>query len=600
MILRPYQQEASDAAIAWMKQSTDACLIDAAPAAGKSFIIADVARRLHDISGGKKVLCLAPSSELVHQNHEKFLMTGNPASIFSASAGKKCTRHNVVYATPGTAKNGIRRFASEYCAVVVDECHGITNTVQYIIEQMREANPRLRVLGLSGTPFRLKDGYVYRMEEDGRLLSESVAANPYFVKCVKKIPARLMLEQGFLCPMVIGDIGAEGYDASGLLPNGAGKFNDDEIDRAFVGHGRKTAAIVGDVIAKSKGRHGGVMLFASTVQHAQEVMASLPPSISGMITGATGSEERNRIIRLYRERKIRYLVSVGTLTTGFDVEHTEVIALLRKTESASLLQQIMGRAWRLWVGKINALLLDYGCNIEAHFPDGDIYQPEIKAAYQGEKSGEIIASCPDCGIENTFSARKNDEGFNVDPNGYFTDLSGAQIMTDNGPMPAHYGRRCMGLALVAGQHRQCDYRWTSKKCFACDADNDIAARYCKECRAEIIDPGAKLQIDFKRFKKDPTQIQTDRVISWDKRTTMSRAGNECLRVDFVTEYRQFSFWFKPDAEKGKAFADWKQFADATNGGEVMPETVTYKKDGDSAFYRIFGYNRRADEVPELA
>lgn len=583
-----------------MRQSIDPCLIDAAPAAGKSFIIADVARRLIEISGGKKVLCIAPQKELVEQNYEKFLMTGNPASIFSASAGKKCTRHSVVYATPGTAKNGARRFGKEYCAAVIDECHGITPTVQYIIERMRDANPMLRVLGLSGTPFRTRDGYVYRMEEDGKILSEAVARNPYFVKCVKKIPARLMLDQGFLCPMIVGDSGVEGYDTSRLFLNGFGKFDDAEVDRAFVGHGRKTSAIVGDVIERSRGRNGGVMFFAATVQHAQEVAASLPPSLSGLVTGATGKEDRERIIRLYRERKIRYLVSVGTLTTGFDVDHTEVIALLRKTESPSLLQQIMGRAWRLWVGKINSLLLDYGNNVDTHFPDGDIYQPEIKAAYIGESSGSISATCPDCSTENTFSARKNDAGFQVDAAGYFVDLDGLQIMTDNGPMPAHYGRRCMGLSLVAGQHRQCAYRWTSKKCFVCDADNDIAARYCSECRAEIIDPNEKLAIDFRKMKRDPTQVQTDKVVSWEKRTTMSRAGNECLRVDYVTEYRQFSFWYHPHAEKGKQRADYQQFIDATMGGEMMPATVTYKKDSDSGFYRIFGYNRSEDEIPAMA
>lgn len=600
MKLRPYQQSCTDAAMAFMLKSIDPCLIDAAPAAGKSFMIADIARRLSEVSGGKRVLCLAPSKELVEQNHAKYLMTGNPASIFSASAGAKCTKHNVVFGTPGTVTNSIMRFQHGYCAVVIDECHGITNTVQSIIERMREGNPNLRVLGLSGTPFRLQDGYVYRIDEKGRTLGENVARDPYFTKCVAKVPARLMLEQGFLCPMVLGDIGAEGYDTSGLVLNGSGKFDDKEVDRAFVGHGRKTAAIVGDIIEKSRGRTGGVMLFCATKQHAVEAMASLPPSLSAIVTGLTPKKERETIIKRYRAQEVRYLVSVGTLTTGFDVEHTEVIALLRKTESASLLQQIMGRAWRMWPAKNNAMLLDYGQNVDTHFPDGDIYAPEIKASYKNGESTEIVATCPDCNTDNSFSARKNDEGFMVDEQGYFVDLDGNRIETDSGPMPAHFGRRCLGLALVAGKHVQCQYRWTRKKCFACDADNDIAARYCSECRAEIIDPNDKLVIDFKRFKKDPTQVQTDKVISWEKKPTISRAGNDCLRVDYVTEYRRFSFWYRPEAESGKAKADYDQFCAATDGGDTMPETVTYKKDSDSAFYRIFGYNRSADEIPELA
>ena len=47
-----------------------------------------------------KVLVLQPSRELTQQNYEKYLATGEKASIFGASANSKCTRHNVVYATP--------------------------------------------------------------------------------------------------------------------------------------------------------------------------------------------------------------------------------------------------------------------------------------------------------------------------------------------------------------------------------------------------------------------------------------------------------------------------------------------------------------------
>jgi len=284
MQLRPYQQKACEASLKWMRRSVDPCLIDAAPAAGKSFMIAYVANALHKISR-KRVLCLAPSAELVKQNHEKYLLTGEYASIFSASAGAKSTRHVVVFGTPLTVKNAISRFCRQgdegFCAVIVDECHGITPTIKSIIDAMREANPNLRVLGLSGTPFRLGSGYVFLAwpdDENGnaRINGDDVTKNPYFMKCVYRVSAREMLDQGFITPMTIGAINAEAYDTSGieLLPNGT--FNPDTVERAFVGHGRKTAAIVSDVIDKARDRAGGIMYFAATVRHAEEVLASLP------------------------------------------------------------------------------------------------------------------------------------------------------------------------------------------------------------------------------------------------------------------------------------------------------------------------------------
>ena len=85
---RWYQQEAHDACIAWIKKCSDSCIIEAPTGAGKSIIVAMLANTINKMSG-KKILCLAPSRELVIQNHSKYLLTGEPASMFSASAGDR-------------------------------------------------------------------------------------------------------------------------------------------------------------------------------------------------------------------------------------------------------------------------------------------------------------------------------------------------------------------------------------------------------------------------------------------------------------------------------------------------------------------------------
>jgi len=613
MQLRPYQQSACDAALGWLRRSVDPCIIDAAPAAGKSFVIAHLAGALHKISG-KRVLCLAPSANLVKQNHEKFLMTGEPASIFSASAGSKSTRHVVVFATPGTVKNSISRFCRQgsegFCAVVVDECHGLTPTIRAIIDAMREANPNLRVIGLSGTPFRLGTGYIYRMwpdDENGtaRVNGDDTCREPYFMKSVYRVSAREMLDQGFITPMDIGAINHdEAYDTSGiqLLPNGT--LNPSTVDRAFVGHGRKTAGIVADVIAKAQGRAGGVMLFAATVRHAEEVLASLPAHNSAMVTGDSSvlfgqQSNMDAVVKAYRAEKVRYLVSVGQLTTGFDVSHTETIALLRYTESAALLQQILGRAWRLHDGKATSLLLDYANNLERHFPDGDIYNPDIKAGKSGGPGEPIEAHCPDCGHINEFSLNPDYADYQRDKNGYCMDVFGARIETEYGPMSAHYGRRCFGQVQTGpkGEYERCGYRWTSKECPQCAEPNDIAARFCCSCKAEIVDPNERLQIEFKQFKKDPTRPQTDVVISMNVSEGVSQRGNRTIRADWVTPYRQFSTWFQPEATHSRGMKEYRAFFAATTFGEV-PQTISYCKDIESGFFRILAYNRPADEAPD--
>lgn len=604
MQLRSYQVNACDAALAFLRRSVEPCLIDAAPAAGKSYMIAHIAKALHDMSGGKRVLCLAPNAELVKQNFEKYMLTGERASIFSASAGAKSTRNFVVFGTPGTVKNAISRFCQPgqagYCAAIVDEAHGLTPTIRDIIDAMREANPMLRVLGLTGTPYRLGSGYIFRLwpGDPARANGDDTARNPYFAQCVYRVSAREMLDGGFITPMTIGAINSGPYDTDGivLLPNGT--LQADTVERAFVGHGRKTAAIVADVIEQARLQPGGVMLFAATVRHAHEVLASLPPDNSAIVTGECGTADRRKAIKDYREGRVRYIVSVGTLTTGFDVAHTGTIALLRYTESAALLQQIMGRAWRMHPDKPDSLLLDYAGNVERHFPDGDIYNPDIRAGKAPGDGAPMDCHCPDCGHINEFTRHPDYLDYKHDRHGYALDTFGERIESEYGPIAVHYGRRCFGVMPTGsrGEYTRCNYRWTGKDCPHCGEKNDIAARFCYVCKGEIVDPNAVLQANFQQMKKDPTRPQTDKILAMTTKEGLSKSGNEVIRADFVTPYRQFSCWFLRNPKGQRQAQELAMFLDATK--DEKPASVSYAKDASSGFYRVFAFNREPDMVPE--
>lgn len=609
MTLRPYQQKAHDAIIGYVRTSVSPVCIEAATGAGKSHIIAAVAATLHEMTG-KRILCLAPSAELVTQNREKYLATGAFASMFSASAGGKETRHPVVFGSPLTVKNNISRFqrdgAQGYAAVIIDECQGLTPTVISIIDAMRNGdpknrdlpgNPNLRVIGTSATLFRLGDGYIFRRWPDGRVNGDDTSRDPYFADCVYSIGARELIDAGYLTKPVIGAIGAEGYDTSGLTLNSRGQFDAAAVDRAYHGHGRKTAMIVSDVVNQSRGRRG-VMFFAATVQHAQEVMASLPPGLSAMVTGETKKLERETIIARFKRQEIKYLVSVSALTTGFDATHVDVVAILRKTESVGLLQQIIGRGLRLHDGKDDCLVLDYTDNLDTHCPDGDLFAPKIRAKKGGEGGVGLTCICPLCQAENTFSANLKYIDYEKDAHGYILDLRGQQVMSEFGPISGHHGRRCFGMVRTGtrGEWDRCSYRWTFKPCPHCEAENDIAARYCCACRGEIIDPNEKLAIDFKAMKKDPTKLQTDEVVNILWHEGVSQRGNKTMKVEIVTPYRQFVVWLQPEARHSRGMAEWDMFFRATGGMEHKPQTVTYKKE-DTGFFHIHGYNGQADIDP---
>lgn len=594
-MLRPYQKAAHDAAIDWIKKSVDPAVIEAETGSGKSHIIAAVAKSFYEISG-KHVLCTAPSAELVQQNTDKYLLTGEKASIFSASISKSL-RYPVVFGTPVSIKNSINKFSDKFGLICIDEAHGITPTIQIIIETMRSKNKMLRVLGLSATPYRLGNGLIYAMDERGKPSSPDECREPYFTKKIFTIGGRELIDQGYLTPPVIGSIHGDHYDTLNMSLNSMGKFNASDIDRAYHGQGRKTANIIADVVNQSRNRNG-VMIFAATVKHAIECLESLPKELSALVTGETPKAERASILARFKRRELKYLVNVSVLTTGFDAVHVDVIALLRATESIGLMKQIVGRGLRICEGKYDCLVLDYAENVDRHCPDHDLFDPKIKASKGKQSTTTIKAICELCKTENEFTGRPNEDGFKLDEFGYFTDLDGNRISTDYGDMPSHYGRRCMGLHRQSnGKHEQCNYYWTYKKCPECEEKNDISARYCSHCKVEIIDPGKKLVIEYRAMKKDPHKIQCDKLLSWSHKKTLSKNGNECIAVDWVTEYRSFKTWHVVRADNKMLIKDFNMFIEATKGMEEMPRSVTYRKES-SGFYRIFSYNQEPDEEPK--
>ena len=91
--LRDYQQQAVKSVLVHFRQKPDAAVLVLPTGAGKSLVIAELAR----LARGR-VLVLAHVKELVEQNHAKYQSYGLEAAIFSASLGRKETAAKVVFA----------------------------------------------------------------------------------------------------------------------------------------------------------------------------------------------------------------------------------------------------------------------------------------------------------------------------------------------------------------------------------------------------------------------------------------------------------------------------------------------------------------------
>lgn len=596
--LRGYQQSAVDDAIKWLKSTKEPGLIEAYTGSGKSMLVAEIARIVTGMTG-KKVLVLQPNKELLTQNVEKYESTGEKCSVFSASKGQKSLRYNVVYGTALTVRNALDKFCDKFCLVILDEADAsLTPTILEIIDSIRIKNPNLRVLGLTSSPYKMGHGYIYAMDINDKPVPQDKTKNPFFTKQIVYISGRSLLDQGYVSPITIQPINVS-YDTSVLEVNSMGKFTQESLDRAFIGKGRKTSAIIEDLVNQTQmqNRISG-LIFAATHRHADEIYESLPKHLTAIVTDKTTSRDRDRIVIDHRNLKTKYLINVGIFTRGTDFPRLDFVALLRATESSALLHQIIGRLARIHPDKKDGGLFDYAGNLQVHHPDGNLFDPVIKSWSDKKSDTTIKAKCELCNTENEFSARPNDEGYKYDEYGYFCDLNGNRIGTDYGWMPSHYGRRCMALhRMNDGKYEQCDYYWTFKQCpdKDCNEKNDIAARYCKVCATEIVNPNDKLIADFKQMKRDPCRMQCDRVLSWNKQETITSKNEKCLIVTYTTEYRSFKVWYVV-----KSDMEWKQksynmFIRSTQGGDIMPDSITYKKN-DDGFYNVFAYGQEPDKL----
>ncbi|TOL94428.1 DEAD/DEAH box helicase [Vibrio parahaemolyticus] len=460
--LRPYQADSVKAVIHYFRKHSTPAVIVLPTGAGKSLVIAELAR----LAKGR-VLVLAHVKELVEQNHAKYEGYGLKGAIFSAGLGRKETDQQVVFASVQSVVRNLDSFKNQFSLLVIDECHRVpddkNSSYQKVITHLRELNPGIKVLGLTATPYRLGMGWIYQYHTRGQVRTEE---SRFFRDCIFELPIRYLLDENFLTPARMMDAPVLSYDFSQLKPANTGRYKEAEMDMVIDKAKRATPQIVEQIIQYA--REGkGVMIFAATVRHAQEIHGLLPEGETAIVIGDTPTPERDAIIQAFKNREIKYLVNVSVLTTGFDAPHVDLIAILRPTESVSLYQQIVGRGLRLSEGKNECLVLDYAGN------SYDLYQPEVGDPKPDSTSEIITIPCPACGFNNNFWGK-------LDSNGFLLE---------------HFGRRCQGYFEDedTGEREHCGYRFRAKYCGECGADNDIAARICHECDATLVDPDKKLK-----------------------------------------------------------------------------------------------------------
>jgi len=402
MELRPYQREAVETIYRHLREHDDNPCVVIPTAGGKTPVMATVCK---DAVGRWKgrVLIVAHVKELLEQTVDKLNAVApelwHQVGIYSAGLKSRDTEHAIIVA----GVQSVYKRAGElgrFDLVIIDEAHMIPpegdGMYRTLLAGMKEINPRVRIIGLTATPFRMKSGSI-------------CAADNFLNSICYEIGVRELIVQGYLCPLVT-KAGREKADTDSLHVR-AGEFIASETE-ALMNTDDLVDAACREIVDRTRDRKS-VLIFSSGVKHGEhiaEVLREKHGAQVGTVFGDTLDFERNSTLADFKAGKIKYLVNVNVLTTGFDAPNIDCVAMVRPTMSPGLYYQMVGRGFRLHPGKENCLVLDFGGNVLRHGPVDAIRIHEPGSNGNGKAPAKecpscqsLIAAgyavCPDCGHE---------------------------------------------------------------------------------------------------------------------------------------------------------------------------------------------------------
>lgn len=380
--LRDYQQEAINQTLDWLGNNDGNLVVSLSTGAGKSIIIAEFCRMALQTYEGTKIIMLTHVRELISQNLDKLktIWPEAPVGVYSAGLGRKEIFQIIYAGVQSIWKKAVE--VGHIDLVLVDECHLIShkNEGMYrtFIQDLKEINPKLRVIGLTATPYRMGHGYIH----DGSALFDGM---------IEPVGIELLLKEGYLAPLR-SKFTDHHLSTEGVAKRG-GEYVEKELQLA-VDTDKNNAMVINEMIKYGEDRRSWIA-FCTGVTHAEHIceLLNLNGISSKVIAGSTNKNERSKMVNDFKAGEIRCLCSVNVVAIGFDAPNVDMIAMIRPTMSAGFYVQMAGRGLRTAEGKENCLVLDFAGNISQHGPITKVRPP----AKKGEKVGEApVKVCENC------------------------------------------------------------------------------------------------------------------------------------------------------------------------------------------------------------
>jgi DNA repair protein RadD len=378
---RYYQKAATEALWEWLPNNDGHPLICHATGTGKSLLVGEIPRQAAEFDPNVRVLIVAHRKELIQQNYEKVIRQAPhlDSGVYSASAKRKDLGRKILVSQIQSVHDKANVIGYRDL-VIVDEAHLLdqkqSKTFANLITHLQKFNPKVRVIGLTATPWRMKGGSLIEGE------------HALFTDIIHEYTISDGVRDGYLAPLIskasLVQVNKEGVRTV------AGDYNQKEMAERF-GDDALMQGVYTEIRRWANDRKAFIV-FCTGVQHAERVAEQLGGEC---ITQNTKASEREDIIERFRNGQIRFLTNCDTLTTGFDAPNVDCIIMLRSTKSSGLYVQMLGRGTRLHESKENCLVLDFAGNVENFGPIEHIKAPKAKKQKDGEKLPPIKI-CPEC------------------------------------------------------------------------------------------------------------------------------------------------------------------------------------------------------------
>lgn len=257
--------------------------------------------------------------------------------------------------------------------VIADEAH--IGTMTKVLLQFTLAN----IIGFTASP-------AYQWAKHLPAIYEQIVVGPQ--------PEQLVNE-GWLSPYKHFERKVAGIE--NLKTNSTGEFSEESQNAIY----EKAVVYEGLFEDLAKTPHNKCIIFTASIHHCQTLYGEMKEAGYDCVqyhTGIKNEKERDYQLAQFEKGTVKYCVTVGMLTKGFDCPPIDLVVLQRATTSLPLYLQMIGRGSRIFPGKDFFTVLDYGENYTRHLP-WDLERDWTELWNKKPKKPGVapMKECPDCG-----------------------------------------------------------------------------------------------------------------------------------------------------------------------------------------------------------